>query len=232
MRGEIRMSKLAPASLVLLAVSALFAQTAANNSTLQANGSATLSAAPDQVQLTAAVVTQAGTAQNAAQQNALQTNVVIAAIQQVLGSSGTVQTVAYSVTPQYNNASPPVIAGYTASNTLQVTIYQLTSLPGQVIDAASQSGATNISGLTFSLQNPDPLLQQALTAAAKQALAHAGAIAAGLGVKAGAVVSAQEGGAVLPVVMSGVAAGVSATPILTGTVSVTGSVTITVQVTQ
>ena len=221
MPGEILMSKLAPAGLVLLAVSAVFAQTAAQTSTIQASGSATLSAAPDQVQLTAGVVTQADTAQNAAQQNALQTNAVIAAIQQVLGTSGSVQTVAYSVTPRYNNANPGAIVGYTASNTLQVTIYQLTSLPGKVIDAANQAGANDISSLSFSLQNPDPLLQQALTAASKQALAHAAAIAAGLEVKVAAVVSAQQGGSVTPMVMTGVAGAATTTPILTGTVSVT-----------
>jgi uncharacterized protein YggE len=226
------MSKLAPASLFLLAVSALVAQTAATTSTIQANGTATISAPPDQVQFTAGVVTQANTAQNAAQQNAVQTTAVISAIQQVLASSGTVQTTAYAVMPQYNNANPAAIVGYTASNTLQVTIYDLTSLPGKVIDAANQAGANNISGLTFSLQNPDPVLRQALTAAAKQALAHAGAIAFGLGVNAGAVISAQEGGTVTPYAVPGVAASTAATPVLTGTVTVTGSVTITVQMTQ
>jgi len=226
------MSKLAPASLFLLAVSALVAQTAATTSTIQANGTATISAPPDQVQLTASVVTQANTAQNAAQQNAVQTTAVISAIQQVLGSSGTVQTIAYAVMPQYNNANPATIVGYTASNTLQVTIYDLTSLPGKVIDAANQAGANNISGLTFSLQNPDPVLRQALTAAAKQALAHAGAIASGLGVNAGGVISAQESESVTPYAVPGVAASATTTPVLTGTVTVTGSVTVVVQMTQ
>jgi uncharacterized protein len=226
------MSKLAPAWL-LLAASALVAQSAATTPTIQATGSASLSAPPDQVQLTAGVVTQASTAQEAAQQNALLTTAVIGAIQQVLGSSGTVQTTGYSVTPRYNNASPAAITGYTASNTLLVTILDLTSasgLPGKVIDAANQAGANNISSLTFGLQNPDPLRRQALTQAAQQAMAHATSIASGLNGKIGAVVSAQEGGSVTPVLA--VAGAISATPILTGTVSVTASVTVVVQMTQ
>ena len=73
--------------------------------------------------------------------------------------------------------------------------------------------------------------QQALGLAAKQARAHADAIAAGLGARTGAVVSAQEGGGVSPVVIAGTVAA-APTPIQTGQVSVTASVTITVQLTQ
>ena len=150
------MLKLAPACL-LLAASALVAQSAATAPTIQATGSATLSAPPDQVQLTAGVVTQASTAQDAAQQNALQTTAVIGAIQQVLGSSGTVQTTGYSVTPRYNNANPAAIVGYTASNALLVTILDLTSasgLPGKVIDAANQARRQQYQRPDFRLAEP------------------------------------------------------------------------------
>ena len=64
------------------------------------------------------------------------------------------------------------------------------------------------------------------------ALAHAAAIAAGLGAHAGAVVSAQEGSNVSPVPVvaaSGVATG---TQITSGTVAVSATVTVTVQLTQ
>ena len=54
---------------------------------------------------------------------------------------------------------------------------------------------------------------------------------AGLGAKTGAVVSAQEGAAVIPIAV-GVAAGAASTPIQTGQVSVTATVTITVQLSQ
>lgn len=84
-----------------------------------------------------------------------------------------------------------------------------------------------MNGLTFGLQNPDPVKQQALTAATKQALAHAGAIASGLGGKAGQVVSAQESSTSTPVVM--LAAASTSTPIQTGYVTVSASVVVTVQ---
>ena len=124
---------------------------------------------------------------------------------------------------------PATITGYTATNTVQVTTANL-NLVGPLIDAANGAGANNINGPTYSLQNPDPYHQQALTAATKQALAHATAIAAGLGVKTGAVISAQEGGGTVPVLLA--ASATSGTPIQTGTVSVTANVTVTVALVQ
>jgi uncharacterized protein YggE len=57
------------------------------------------------------------------------------------------------------------------------------------------------------------------------------AIAAGLGAKTGAVIAAQEGSSVNPILAP--AAGAStATPVVTGTVSVSATVTVTVQLTQ
>ena len=208
---------------VLAGAAVLPAQTAR---TIQALGNASLSVQPDQAQLTVSVSTDGATAEQAAQQNATQTTAVISALQQVMGSSGSIQTIGYSESPRYSTGMNPSIIGYTAANTVQVTTYDLT-LPGALIDAASQSGASTVGGLTFGLRNPDPTKQQALTAAAQQALAHASAIAAGLGAKAGAVVSAQESAATSPVVLP--VASSASTPIQTGYVTVTASVTVTVR---
>lgn len=197
--------------------------------TVQASGSATLSVNPDMVRLDVSVITQGTTAQQAAQQNATQTTAVINALKQVLGGSGSVQTVSYSVNPRYNNSpgQSDMIVGYTVTNSIRVTSNDLT-LPGSLIDTANQAGATNVGNLAFGLQNSDPYIQQALTAAAKQAQAHAAAIAAGLGGKTGAVISAQESSSYSPIVTPGIAAGAQ-TPVLTGTVTVSATVTVTVQ---
>jgi len=215
--------------LIVLASAVLSAQTAAGS--IQATGTATLNVNPDQVQLGLSVNTSAPTANQAAQQNAAQTSAVIAALNQVLGQAGSIQTAGYSLYPQYSNSANPSIVGYTVSNSLQVTTIVL-ALAGPLIDAANQAGASNIGGLSFGLQNPDPTVQQALTAAAKQALAHAGAIATGLGAKAGAVISAQQNSSVSPLPGMGMAAAATATPVLTGTVSVSATVTVTVALSQ
>jgi len=223
-------------AVLALSLSAL-AQTQPTNS-IQATGNATISGiAPDRVQLTIGVVTSAKTAQDAASQNAAQTNGVITAIQQTIGANGSVQTIGYSLSPQYSggtSTTPATITGYTATNTVLVSVNGTANLNlvGPVIDAANQAGANNISGPSYGLQNADPYQQQALTAAAKQALSHAAAIAAGLGGKAGAVISAQEGSYVTPVVGALAAAGANSTPIQTGTVSVSATVNVTVALSQ
>jgi uncharacterized protein len=196
--------------------------------TIQATGSATLTATPDQAMLDVGVVTTATTAQDSAQQNATQTTAVLTAVKAVLGTAGSVQTVSYSVSPRYASNSS-TINGYATTNTIRVTTTDLT-LIGRLIDAANGAGANSVSNLGFGLQDPDPFVQQALTSATKQAMAHANAIASGLGGKAGAVVSAQEGASYSPIVLATTSVnGATITPVQTGTVNVYASVTLVVQ---
>jgi uncharacterized protein YggE len=199
---------------------------------IQAIGNATISVNPDQAQLDVGVVTQATTAQDAAAQNATQSTAVLNALKAVLGTGGAIQTISYSVTPRYSTGQSPVIIGYTATNTVEVTTTSTDpALLGRLIDSANQAGANSVSGLRFGLQDSEPVKRQALTQAAKQARAHADAIAAGLGAKTGLVLSAEEGATTTPLV-AGVGATATPTPIVTGTVSVSASVTISVQLIQ
>ena len=224
------MTRILAASFVLtLGTAALVAQTPPIRA-VQASGSATVYANPDQAQLEAGVVTNAPTAQDSAQQNATLTTAVLQAIKAVLGAAGTVQTVSYSVSPRYSTSpgQTQTIVGYITMNTVRVTTTDL-SILGRLIDAANQAGANNVGNLSFGLQDPEPKVQQALAMATKQAMGHANAIAAGLGTTIGPVISAQQGSAYSPVVVpSGVATGVAVTtPVQTGTVSVFASVSVT-----
>ncbi len=214
---------------LLVTGGALLAQTPPPS--VQATGSATVSANPDQATLTIGVVTQGTTAQDAAQQNATISNNVQTAIKSVLGSNGMLQTISYYVTQRYSNSQPPSLIGYSVTNTVLVTSYNLSNL-GSLIDTAYQAGANSMGGINFGLRNPDPFQQQALNQAAKQALAHAGAIAAGLGLRTGAVLSAGEGYSYTPTAVAGPTGGVATTPIQTGLVSVSASVTVSVLLVQ
>ncbi|HWC98715.1 MAG TPA: SIMPL domain-containing protein [Candidatus Sulfopaludibacter sp.] len=227
------MLRILPLFLLLpLAGMAVFAQSATPG-TIQATGTATVNAKPDQVQLDVTVITQGSTAALAGQANATQTNAMIASLQKVLGTSGTIETVGYSLYPRYSTTTgqSSTIIGYTAQNTVRATSFDL-SLAGSLIDTANQGGAGSVGGLTFGLQDPEPTHLQALTLAAKQAQAHATAMAAGVGAKTGSVLSAVEGSAnsVVPIYAAGGAS--SSTPVVSGTVSVSATVTITVQLLQ
>ena len=214
-----------------LLAAALLAQTSPG--AIQTVGSATISVNPDQASLNVGVVTQGATAQDAGQQNATLTTTVLNALKGVLGAAGTIQTIGYSVSPRYSTTQgqTSVIIGYTASNTVEVTSTDL-SLIGRLIDTANQAGANSVGNLSFGLQNPEPVMEQALGQAAKQAQAHVNAIAAGLGAKTGTVISALEGASVTQIVSPGVAGTAVTTPIQAGTVKVTANVTISVRLLQ
>jgi uncharacterized protein len=198
---------------------------------VQAQGSASINVQPDQAQLTVTITTNGTTAQDAGQQNASLTAAVVAALQKLIGAKGSIATVSYTVSPRYSNGTAtqaPTIVGYSATITDQLTLTDLT-LIGQAIDTANQAGATSVGNLTLGLQNPEPVLETALTAAAKQALTHASAIASGLGGKTGPVISAQEASTYSPVAVVAGIASTAATTVQPGPVSVSATVTVTVQ---
>lgn len=199
---------------------------------IQAVGTASITIKPDQVRIVVGVVTSASTAQQAASQNATQVDAVIKAVTQLIGSKGTIKTVSYSIHADYRTPAGQTqsqLVGYTTTNSIEVSANDL-SLIGPVIDAAVQAGANSIGSPTFTLQDPEPVRMQALSAAAKQARAHADAIAAGLGGKTGNVVSAQEGASYTPVNANRLdtIAG-AATPIHPGTLEISATVTISVE---
>jgi uncharacterized protein YggE len=197
--------------------------------TVQAMGTATITVnPPEQAQLTFGVVTQGATADEAAQRNADISTAMQGAVTAVLRTNGTIETISYSVSPRYSGSPNSTIVGYTASNTVLVTTYDL-SIIGRLIDTATQAGANTVGGVSFGLRNPEPHIQQALNAASKQALGRATAIAAGLGGKIGTVISAQEGVSYVPIGRSEATATGAPTPIQPGGVTVTGTVTVVVQ---
>jgi len=227
----LKKTHLLPAVLALLSVTAQ-AQTPPRRAVVVAAGQGTVSVQPDEAKVQFSVVTQAVTASDAASQNATQVTAVLAALRSVLGPSANLRTLSYSLNPNYSNGNQPILIGYTATNTVQVTLSDL-SLIGKVIDTGIQAGANRVQGLQFDLKDDQPTRAQALKLATVQAKAHADAMASGLGLKTGAAISIQEGFATsVPPVRLGAAAPTAATPVETGTVDVTATVTLEVELTQ
>ena len=167
---------------------------AADKPYVQANGEATVSAKPDQALIEIGVITQGATALTVAEQNAKQTDVVLADLRRVLGGSKQLKTTNYSVRPNYQYPKPgaaPVISGYVATNVVEVTLDDLAQV-SKVIDSAIQLGANRIQKLESRLKNSRAVRAQALREAAEEAKASAEAIALGLGLKVIRVLSAEE----------------------------------------
>ncbi|HEY3743448.1 MAG TPA: SIMPL domain-containing protein [Bryobacteraceae bacterium] len=213
-------------AVVSLTCCAAYAQQA--RTSITATGEATVSANPDQATVSFSISTTAATASDASNQNAVLTTSVIAALKAAMVASDTLSTISYSLYPNYNNAGN--LTGYTATNTIQVVTGDLTS-PGKLIDTATQAGATRVQGLSFSLKNIEPLRAQALQQAAAAAQTQVAAIALGLGVKLGSVISASDSSSATPVVAFGVPSAAS-TPVLAGPVQVTADVRLQVAIAQ
>jgi len=197
----------------------------------------TAAAAPDRAVLHLAVLTEAGTARQAASENARKADAVLKALREALGSSGRVETSGYALTPRYDRSpegSAPKLAGYAASNTVKVTLDDL-DLVGRAIDAALAAGANDVQSLSFTLRDEAPVRTRALTVAAAQARAEADAVAGALGLKVVRVASVVEGGETRPPVpmferMSARADGAPPTPVEPGVVEFRAQVVLTAEV--
>ena len=218
--------------LTILTALSVSAQTPQRSSVL-ATGTGSVSVTPDQAQINVSAITQAATAQDATTQNATIAANIIAQVTQALGGSGTVQTVNYSVSPVYSypkDGSAAVLTGYTVTNSIQVTLNNLT-IAGKIIDTAVQAGASRIDSLQFSLKDDSSARAQALSAATLKAKAKAAAMASSVGLKTGSFITIQESGAMVQAVtLTG--APTATTPIQSGNLTVTGNVTISMDLTQ
>lgn len=208
---------------------------------IQTTGEAVLEVKPDQAKIDVAVVSQAQTAQQAASQNATRVDAVLKALRGAAGAGAEIQTVSYSLEPNYKYPRPggaPEISGYTARNTVRATIGDLARV-GSLIDAALGAGANQIERVQFTLKNDEAARAGALREAAIKARASAQAIASALGLRILRVLEVVQGGEVQPVrpLMMGMmraeaAAAAPPTPIEPGSIEIRAQVALRVEVAQ
>jgi uncharacterized protein YggE len=94
------------------------------------------------------------------------------------------------------------------TNTVQVTSRKIDALGG-ILDALVQSGANQMNGISFRVDNPEDLLDKARIAAVEDAGRKARLIAQAAGVKLGPPIQISESGAMpmpRPMMMRGMAA--------------------------
>ncbi len=192
---------------------------------VRASGDATVSVRPDQVKLTASVLTSGNTAQEAADTNATLMTNVIAQLRTVVGNSpDAIKSTGYSVYPITRTVNGnTLVTSYQAQNTVEVTLGNIL-LASKVIDTAIAAGATNIGSLVFGLTDPNPSRVEALKKAAQLARTKAEAIASALGLRLGNITVLEESGGIgIRTFAVGAAAGV-ATPVQPGLVDVSATV--------
>lgn len=202
---------------------------------VRAQGSAVATAKPDQVRIDIGVLTQGKTAQVAGAANATQFTEVVNTLKKVSGAGADIQTVSYSVQPNYKypkEGGTPSIAGYTAVNVVRVTTSAVEKA-GEIIDAATGTGANTIRGIEFSVKDERALRAKALGEAARNARANAEAMATGLGLRITRVLRVED--TIEPPMrpvreMAMMRADAAQTPVEAGTIDVQATVFVTVEV--
>jgi uncharacterized protein YggE len=170
--------------------------------TISVVGSGKLSAAPDVAEIGLGVVTQAATAREALSAN----NDAMTALHAVLKDRGVaskdVQTTQISVNPQYSQPTPPApgqqqrefvprIVGYQVTNTVRVVVRDVAKL-GAMLDAVVGAGANQMHGISFRVDRPEALMDQARKAAMADAKRKADLLAGEAGVVVGRPLSIRE----------------------------------------
>lgn len=154
---------------------------------------------PDVATLSTGVVTQATDANAAMRANATQMDKVMAAIKAAGIAERDIRTSGINLNPQYKYVEnqSPTITGYQASNTVDLKVRDLSRL-GKVLDALVASGANQVNGPSFEIDQPEPVYDQARRDALQKAQARAEMYAKALGLKVRRIVSIDEGGGYRP----------------------------------
>jgi uncharacterized protein YggE len=218
--------------LVFLLALPLLGQQVTTRRSVRAIGEGSISVQPDVARVSLGVVTQADTAGQAASENATRASAVIDQLRALLGSGAEIRTASYSLTPNYgyqSGGAPAAIVGFTATNIVEALVADL-SLIGRVIDTGIQAGANRVDSLRLTLNDEEPSRAQALRQAGQKARARAEAIAAGVGVRLGQVISAEEGVSYGVIPLDARATTAATTPIQPGSLEVRANVTLEIEI--
>jgi uncharacterized protein YggE len=171
----------------------------ADGTLLAVSSHAEVRRAPDIATLATGVVTQAADANAAMRANAEQMEKVVAAIRAAGIESRDIRTSGINLNPQYRYAEnqPPAITGYQASNTVDITVRDIARL-GKILDALVATGANQINGPSFDVENRDGALDEARRKAVEKAQARARIYAESLGMRVRRIVSISEGAQIGP----------------------------------
>jgi uncharacterized protein YggE len=180
------------------AASVSAAQEPAREITVTGQGAAT--AQPDMARASIGVQVIAPTVAQATQENETQMAEVIAKLKGLGVAAKDIQTTNYSIFPQRNfqNGNSGEITGYQVSDTVQVTIRDLSTV-GTVLDQVTQAGANNVFGVTFGASDQTTLQSEAIDKAVADARTRAEELAKASGVQLGDVVSISQAASATPI---------------------------------
>jgi uncharacterized protein YggE len=160
--------------------------------TITVNGTAKISADPDEAIVTLGVRTQAERAQEAMDQNSAKMKQVIDALHALGFGDDDLATSMIELYPRYDDRGE-TITGYDASNQIEVTIHDLSKV-GRVLDTGVDNGANVAGGIRFRVSDENAGLDEALASAVEDAKAKAQTMAGAADANVGEVVTIVENG--------------------------------------
>ena len=197
-------------------------------------GYATIERAPDRAFVTFSTETRGTKPEDVQKQNALAMTRVQDAVTRAKVPADAVRTLGFNLQEEFDWVNGKRVSrGYTASNSVEVRVDDLTTL-GSLMDAAVQAGATGVGAVRFDLKDRAGAEREALRLAVADARARADAAAAGANTRVVGIVRIEESGAPrgpMPVPMMRMAMAASdrapETPVAPGQIEIEASVTLT-----
>lgn len=198
-------------------------------------GEGKVTAAPDVANISLGVSVLAPTVAEARQQAAASLEAMLATMRTNGVEDKDVQTSQLSIYPEYdyrNNES--ILRGFRVQNSVNAKIRDIDTT-GKVVDEAVEAGGNNaqIQGISFTIDDPSELQEQARKAAVEDAKRKADVLASAAGVSVGGPISISEGALIVPPIYYGAeraaadsAAPLPETPIEPGELDVSISVTV------
>ncbi len=164
----------------------------ANPRTLSLSGTGKVTIKANQAIIILGVYTEGKSADYAEQENALRMTDVMNSLK-ALGIPDTdMQTISYTINPEYDYDLKMTV-GYQVTNTLQITVDDLTKV-GSIIDKTSTAGANTISSVTFTVSDAEfaKYKLQAYSLAVSDVQAKEKAITDGFGITVAGIQSINE----------------------------------------
>lgn len=160
--------------------------------TITITGEGKVTAVPDIGQITVTIQTEKKDVKDAQEENISQFNELVKALKKEGIDEKDLKTTNYSVSPRYDwDEGERTLKGYEVRQSLQVKIRDLDN-SGDVISIASQNGVNQVSGLNFTIDEPEEYRQEAREEALENAREKAESLAKLMGVSLGKVVSFSE----------------------------------------
>lgn len=150
---------------------------------LSVNGTALVHKPADEVNFTVSIQSQGTTAEEALTENNAKMHALVSGLQEVGLEKGEYYTGQFSIQPVYTpypKLPPPdwkqAIIAFDVTNSLSIKTAKLDLTP-LLIDAAGKAGATQITGISFGIKDPQQFRSEAILQATSNAMQDASAMA-------------------------------------------------------